>query len=674
MGDARVVHARPELFASPNHGFAWIRMIGALVVIYGHSSPLVGTGELFPPEWPVQPDEGVLMGFFAMSGFQITESWIRDPHPARFAAKRVLRLWPPMLTVTLGMALVVGPMVTTLPVGEYFSAHGTWGYIVNNAGMLTLKHELPGVFTGNPWPDAVNGSLWTLPMELLAYGGLYTLLLLGAGKQRYRWLSVVALVGLVAWDRHLEDTPGAESAGSLLSVPIESLVAFLVAFALGVVLNLYRVPLSPVAAAAGLGVLVLMPNNQVGSFLMTFAVSYAVIVTGHFWPSRLEVPGVWVNGSYGVYVWGFPIQQLLAMAGIANQYLMLVCAAPLAYVMGTLSWKYVEDPTMRLRHYITPAQPEPSRKPSPSLEDEEHGEADDEPDDDAFDDLADDLDGAEERNGADRRDRPAPPDRLDDREPRRAAFPESGRAAFPETEVTSLPAAEDATRRRMPPRDPSAPAHRRAADPGEPSHGSPSPWTPPTRRAPDPAAAPSRPHQRPRPPASPGFPEASPSSPNGRSSRHATPPAAAQSGQPAPSAPYGPSGPDSPASPRSAPPRPAGPAPRPGAVPGTWPVRPDAPRPDAPPSGGAAPPVPPRRPRPPRAVAPPSSNGHRPPAPDEDSVLARRLSGAVEPPSGPRPAPPARGQGGRHARPDQRQSEEETRPAMRSFPGEVDGT
>ncbi|MFD0492024.1 acyltransferase [Saccharopolyspora spinosporotrichia] len=511
-------------------------------------------------------------------------------------------------------------------------------------------------------------------MELLAYGGLYTLLLLGAGKQRYRWLSVVALVGLVAWDRHLEDTPGAESAGSLLSVPIESLVAFLVAFALGVVLNLYRVPLSPVAAAAGLGVLVLMPNNQVGSFLMTFAVSYAVIVTGHFWPSRLEVPGVWVNGSYGVYVWGFPIQQLLAMAGIANQYLMLVCAAPLAYVMGTLSWKYVEDPTMRLRHYITPAQPEPSRKPSPSLEDEEHGEADDEPDDDAFDDLADDLDGAEERNGADRRDRPAPPDRLDDREPRRAAFPESGRAAFPETEVTSLPAAEDATRRRMPPRDPSAPAHRRAADPGEPSHGSPSPWTPPTRRAPDPAAAPSRPHQRPRPPASPGFPEASPSSPNGRSSRHATPPAAAQSGQPAPSAPYGPSGPDSPASPRSAPPRPAGPAPRPGAVPGTWPVRPDAPRPDAPPSGGAAPPVPPRRPRPPRAVAPPSSNGHRPPAPDEDSVLARRLSGAVEPPSGPRPAPPARGQGGRHARPDQRQSEEETRPAMRSFPGEVDGT
>ncbi|MER6989497.1 acyltransferase family protein [Saccharopolyspora hirsuta] len=378
MGDARVVHTRPELFADPAHGFAWIRMIGAVLVIYGHSSPLAGTGVLFSEDWALQPDEGVLMGFFAMSGFQITESWLRDPHPGRFAAKRVLRLWPPMLTVTLAMALVIGPMVTTLPVGEYFAAQGTWGYIVNNAGLLTLQHELPGVFEDNPWPNAVNGSLWTLPMELLAYAGLFVLLLLGAGRDKYRWLAVVALVALVIWDRHLEQAPGPESAGSLLSVPVESLVAFLVAFAFGVVLNLYRIPLSPLAAVAGIVVLALMPNSIAASFLMAFVVSYAVVLAGHCWPAKLTVPGVWVNGSYGVYVWGFPIQQLLAMAGIGNQWLMLICAAPLAYVAGTLSWKFVEDPTMKLRHYLTPA---PKKKDEPEEPDEElaEDEADEEP-------------------------------------------------------------------------------------------------------------------------------------------------------------------------------------------------------------------------------------------------------------------------------------------------------
>ena len=360
VGEARVVHAHPERFAPPNHGFAWIRMIGAILVIYGHSSPLVGTGELFPPDWPLQPDDGVLMGFFAMSGFQITESWLRDPHLGRFAAKRVLRLWPPMLTVSIGMALIIGPLVTVLPINEYFSARETWGYIVNNAGLLTLKHQLPGVFTGNPWPNAVNGSLWTLPMELIAYGGLFVLLMLGAAKKRWRWLAVVALIVLVAWDRRLEQIPGTESGGSLLSVPVESLVAFLVAFAIGVVLNLYRIPLSFTAAAFGIVALAAMPNSESGSFYMTIAISYAVIVISHYWPARLRVPALWVNGSYGVYVWSFPIQQLLAMAGIRNQYLMLVCAAPIAYVAGTLSWKFIEEPTMRLRHYITPQPSKPA--------------------------------------------------------------------------------------------------------------------------------------------------------------------------------------------------------------------------------------------------------------------------------------------------------------------------
>ncbi|WP_019856071.1 acyltransferase family protein [Actinopolyspora mortivallis] len=348
----RVDHAHPEYFAEPNHGFAWIRMIGALIVIYGHSYPLVSGNDMFPPEWPVQPDHGVLMGFFAMSGFQITESWMRDPHPLRFAVKRVLRLWPPMLTVSLACALVIGPLVTTLAVGEYFTAHGTWAYVVNNAGMLTLEHHLPGVFTANPWHGTINGSLWTLPMELLAYAGLFVLLLSGAGRVRTRWLAVAALVVLAVVDRWLEHDPGANSAGSLLSVPLEPLIAFLVAFAIGVVLNLYRIPLSPLAAGAALVALFAMPMSTATSFWMTLSVSYAVVVTGHFWPAWLRVPAVWVNGSYGVYVWGFPIQQLLVMAGVRNQWLLLACAAPLAYVVGTLSWKFVEEPTMGLRHYV----------------------------------------------------------------------------------------------------------------------------------------------------------------------------------------------------------------------------------------------------------------------------------------------------------------------------------
>lgn len=479
VGDARVVHTHPESFAEPNHGFAWIRMIGALAVIYGHSSPLAGTGDLFPADWPVQPDEGVLMGFFAMSGFQITESWIRDPHPGRFAAKRILRLWPPMLTVSLTLALIIGPMVTTLSVGDYFAANGTWGYVVNNAGLLTLKHELPGVFVDNPWPNAVNGSLWTLPMELLAYAALYALLLLGAGKHRYRWLAVVALIGIITWDRYLEELPGAESAGSLLSVPVESLVAFLVAFAFGVVLNLYRIPLSPLAASGGLVLLVLMPNSITGSFWMTFAVSYAVVVTGHFWPSRLTVPGVWVNGSYGVYVWGFPIQQLLAMAGIRNQWLMLICAAPLTYCVGTLSWKFIEEPTMKLRHYLTPAQ----KKKEPERSEDDLGEPEDLDDSEDPDDFehpeTDDWDQRDDNRAA-RFDDPDEPRTAREAPTMRRPLPRpprpnrDGAAPEPPTKLTPARPGADRARPARPLRRASTPSERTqrpTAAPNGAAHG-----------------------------------------------------------------------------------------------------------------------------------------------------------------------------------------------------------
>jgi peptidoglycan/LPS O-acetylase OafA/YrhL len=648
VGDARVVHTRPEWFAEPHHGFAWIRMIGAVLVIYGHSSPLVGTGELFPPEWPLQPDEGVLMGFFAMSGFQITESWVRDPHPGRFAAKRVLRLWPPMLTVSLGMALIVGPLITKLSFGEYFSANGTWGYIVNNAGLLTLKHELPGVFVDNPWPNAVNGSLWTLPMELLAYVGLYALLLLGGGKHKYRWLMVVALVGLVAWDRYLEQLPGSESAGSFLSVPVESLVAFLVAFAFGVVLNLYRIPLSPLAAVAGIGVLVLMPNSITASFWMTFVVSYAVVVAGHFWPSRLTVPGVWVNGSYGVYVWGFPIQQMLAMAGIGNQWLMLICAAPLAYCLGTLSWKFVEEPTMKLRHYFTPA-PEKESEP---VDDEfdELDELDDAEDPDDFDDLAADA-----------------PDDLDDEQ----------------DEPDGVPAAREATTMRRPLPRPPAPNRNGAAPPDATTKVTPARPADRTRPA------------QPRPPLRTGTP------PNG-TPRPGTPPAglprtgAAPDGAPRIAASDGPPRTSIPSdgAPRTGIPSDGAPrtgaaangAPRTGTPPSGMPVNgtrsgraepngtpqpadgPNHARLNGFPTNGSQPPL--GRPHA-RTRRPADQPPTRPLAPpSEDSVLAKRLSGDLDGGRAPstRPRPPARRAGGRHARPEPPPApEEETRP-VRPYP------
>jgi peptidoglycan/LPS O-acetylase OafA/YrhL len=53
-----------------------------------------------------------------------------------------------------------------------------------------------------------------------------------------------------------------------------------------------------------------------------------------------------------LYVWAFPVRQLLIMAGADTQWSLTVTALPLTYLCGWLSWRYIEAPTLSLRRYL----------------------------------------------------------------------------------------------------------------------------------------------------------------------------------------------------------------------------------------------------------------------------------------------------------------------------------
>ncbi|MGH3915063.1 MAG: acyltransferase family protein [Pseudonocardiaceae bacterium] len=358
----------PELVrANPNTGFAWLRMVGALTVVVDHSAPLTDSSRLtvFPISWNLSPGYIALMGFFAMSGYQISDSWRQDPSWWRFSVKRVLRLWPPLLFVVLVTAVVIGPLVSTLNPKDYFSAQQTWGYVINNAGLYTLQHRLPGVFVDNPWPWSANGSIWTLPMEVSGY-----ILVLAFGAfalfRRARWLTVLLLLLLIILDRRFDagiGNPG--DGGSFLEIPIGSMVSFLVAFSLGMVLHAYRdvIPLSPRVAWSLVALHVAAYAVDAEALTLPFMAGYGAIVLAHHWPVRLEGYDSWVFGSYGLYVWAFPVQQLLIMAGADEQWSLTLTALPISYLCGWLSWRYIEEPTLSLRRYLPRREPTQIRRP-----------------------------------------------------------------------------------------------------------------------------------------------------------------------------------------------------------------------------------------------------------------------------------------------------------------------
>ena len=154
---------------SSNHrsnNFDLIRLIAAAMVVFAHSFILL---EGKHDHEPIFAMTGGVTGagqvgvdiFFVISGFLITKSFQNSISVSDYALKRLLRIFPALVVLLLITVFVFGPLVTSQSMLEYFSTPSTYSYLTN-VRLLRLQYELPGVFTDNPYPRAVNGSLWTL--------------------------------------------------------------------------------------------------------------------------------------------------------------------------------------------------------------------------------------------------------------------------------------------------------------------------------------------------------------------------------------------------------------------------------------------------------------------------------------------------------------------------------
>src|SRR5688500_17700189 len=126
--------------------FDLIRLGAALMVLVSHQFALLGL------EQPRILNQtlgicGVYI-FFVISGFLVVQSWERDPHLLRFGIRRSLRLFPGLIFVVTLTPLLLGPLLTSQQIKQYFSSPDTWSYLSNIA--LIGVDRLPGLFEDNP--------------------------------------------------------------------------------------------------------------------------------------------------------------------------------------------------------------------------------------------------------------------------------------------------------------------------------------------------------------------------------------------------------------------------------------------------------------------------------------------------------------------------------------------
>lgn len=332
--------------ASREDNFLLLRALAASLVVYGHSYAIAKTGgprELFSRlGWGTYSGQIAVDLFFAISGFLVTGSFLRRHDLFEFLWARALRIYPAYLFCLLACAFALGPLLTTLPLHDYLRDPATGNYVLKNLRLdADMLWHLPGVFADNPQRSTINGSIWTLPAEIRMYLWVATLGVLGILARR--WLANLVLPTLFALGFFV-------APAYLLSVPLPTylrLAAFFLAGAFCYI-NRDRVPASGwlFLAAAALAWLCRR------TLLYPYAFGIAEVCFVFWFAYRLRWHGYNRFGdySYGIYLWGFPMQQLVAhwlptAAPLVNAALGL----PLAFAMGVVSWHFVEKPAIGLK-------------------------------------------------------------------------------------------------------------------------------------------------------------------------------------------------------------------------------------------------------------------------------------------------------------------------------------
>ncbi len=349
-------------------GFGTLRLIAAFCIIIDHAAPLTKSGgSVLPAEFGVDLGAVMVSVFMAMSGYQVIQSWERDPHLWRYFVKRALRILPGLAVLLALSVLVLGPVLTTLSTNAYFEHPATWRYLYDNLRIFPQTYALPGVFTGNPYPHAVNGSLWSLPVEVLGYLMIAVFGLVGAIRRR--WIVLLALLPLaVVFQRMM--TGQFKPPPVFLMVPTLPLVQYLAMYCVGILAYLYRdkIVYSWGGVAMCVGVEWVMYASRTTEVTRLVTVPYIALAIGMLLPKKLWLPPVLTGASYGVYLYGFPTEQFVVSMGAESELVVALVSVPIAFGLGLLSWHLVEKPAMKLRKVLLRRKPKPPSRSEPTVE------------------------------------------------------------------------------------------------------------------------------------------------------------------------------------------------------------------------------------------------------------------------------------------------------------------
>ncbi|WP_334180949.1 acyltransferase [Pseudomonas nitroreducens] len=340
------MHARSlgQLFESERNNLNLIRLLAAFSVIYGHASAITGHGpaDIFLQYIGFKFIGGVAVDvFFVVSGFLITASAASHGGIKYYLASRVLRIYPALIVCICFTVLIAGPLLTTS--SAYWVSAETWAYFWKNITLANTVYNLPGVFE-NIYSNAVNGSLWSLYVEVRLYAIVALVSVVGVLGNR-------AVFNLIFFVVLVSGFLNPEVWSFILAYENHRHVALMFMIGSFAWVNRDSLSLSPWV----LMVLLFCAAATYGA--PTFGLIYNLLLPYVVFCLAFCPGGGWFNKfsdySYGVYLYGWLSQQLvMSLYPAASNMKNTLLSCMLAFMFAVVSWHFIERPAMRLRLYF----------------------------------------------------------------------------------------------------------------------------------------------------------------------------------------------------------------------------------------------------------------------------------------------------------------------------------
>lgn len=346
-----------------NNAFGLIRLVLAVSVIASHSWSIGGFGIEPLTAWNGGTTLGLtaVTGFFALSGLLVGMSAERSSGTSYFR-NRCSRILPGYWVCLLVSSFVLGALIclvrdVSLGRGLLSPANGSARtYVVNNFPLSASQYSLGRSLEGMPYPGAINGSLWSLPYEFACYIFIFFVVKWFVSTGR-RPIVIGLVFTLSVALAILSNKPGPIFTG--IGLPLLGLLDARLFFNLwsvflaGTVLALFRAHVKIAPMYVGAASILVIGSMHLHIFwpIGALVLPYLIVGLGHYIPKNLRSIGARTDISYGMYLYGFPVSQLIVAAvgreslgsGIVLALLSVLLTVPLA----ACSWYFVERPLMQ---------------------------------------------------------------------------------------------------------------------------------------------------------------------------------------------------------------------------------------------------------------------------------------------------------------------------------------